>query len=55
MKIAESVSAADGVHGAGGAFEILQIDFVAGFFDQNRLIDGLGDGGIGRAGSDQNF
>ena len=55
MKIAESVSAADGVHGAGGAFEIFQIDFVAGFFDQNRLVDGLGDSGIGCAGSDQFF
>ena len=55
MKIAESVSAADGVHGAGGAFEIFQINFVAGFFDQNRLLDGLCDGGIGCAGSDQFF
>ena len=55
MKIAESVSAADGMHGAGGAFEIFQINFMAGFFDQNRLLDGLCDGGIGRAGSDQNF
>ena len=55
MKIAESVSAADGMHGAGGAFEILQINFMAGFFDQNRLVDGLGDSGIGCAGSDQFF
>jgi len=46
---------ADGVHGAVGLFEIFQIDFVAGFFDQNRLLDGLRDCGIGRAVSDQVF
>ena len=48
-------STADGVHGAVGLFEIFQINFVAGFFDQNCLLDGLGYGGIRRAVSDQVF
>ena len=55
LKIQFGHSTADGVHGPVGAFEIVQIDFVAGFFDKDRLTDFLGYGGIIRAGANQLF